>query len=474
LEEARREAAAGGCRTVLLRGEPGIGKTRTAAEVARAAFEKGAIVLYGRCDEDTGAPYQPFAEALDWYTDHVAQPVLGRHPGELSRLQPLLGTRVKGLPVPGSSDPRTEDYLLFEATRSWLVELSRQQPVVLVLDDLHWATRPVLLLLRHVLRAALAEGDSVRLLVLGTYRDTELGHSRALAAAMADVRRLPGVEQHTLAGLSVAELDEFAAQAVGPRLDDDTSQLAETLHAETEGNPAFVEELLRHLIEAGTARQPGLLALAPATGRPLLSISPQEIDLDGIGPDETLPAEIIEVFNRGGGELDWTVTTEADWIELEPQTGFFRLTMRPRPGLNRASVLVRDRGRGGSQTLQVTVRVRSQPTVPGQARARRRRWVPVAAMLLAATLGVLGAWISLPRSTEAGSSPRSTAAGSSPRSRKAGISTLDVLVADFRPLGFTGPEQPEHIVWRLCRIAGLLTARRNAGCGSLVYGVFWW
>jgi len=81
LEEARREAAAGGCRAVLLCGEPGIGKTRTAAEVARAAFEKGAIVLYGRCDGDTGPPYQPFAEALDWYTDHVSQPVLGRHPG---------------------------------------------------------------------------------------------------------------------------------------------------------------------------------------------------------------------------------------------------------------------------------------------------------------------------------------------------------------------------------------------------------
>ena len=255
LEEARREAAAGGCRAVLLCGEPGIGKTRTAAEVARAAFEEGTIVLYGRCDEDTGAPYQPFAEALDWYTDHVAQPVLGRHPGELSRLQPLLGARVKGLPAPGSSDPRSEEYLLFEATRSWLVELSRQQPVVLVLDDLHWATRPVLLLLRHVLRAAVAEGDGVCLLVLGTYRDTELGHSHALAAAMADVRRLPGVEQHTLTGLSVAELAEFAAQAVGPKLDDDTRQLAETLHAETEGNPFFVEELLRHLVETGTMRR---------------------------------------------------------------------------------------------------------------------------------------------------------------------------------------------------------------------------
>ena len=255
LEQVRREAAAGGCRAVLLCGEPGIGKTRTAAEVAQAAFEEGAIALYGRCDEEIGVPYQPFAEALNWYTDHVAQPVLGRHPGELRRLQPLLGARVKGLPAPVSSDPRSEEYLLFEATRSWLVELSRQQPVVLVLDDLHWASRPVLLLLRHVLRAAVAEGDGVRLLVLGTYRDTELGHSHALAAPMADLRRLPGVEQLTVTGLSVAELAEFAAQAVVPKLDDATRQLAETLHAETEGNPFFVEELLRHLVETGTMRR---------------------------------------------------------------------------------------------------------------------------------------------------------------------------------------------------------------------------
>jgi class 3 adenylate cyclase/tetratricopeptide (TPR) repeat protein len=255
LEEARQQATAGACRAVLLCGEPGIGKTRTAAEVAQAAFAEGAIVLYGRCDEEIGAPYQPFAEALDWHTSHVDEPVLGRHPGELIRLQPLLGARTVGLPAPVSSDPRSEEYLLFEATRSWLVELSRQQPVVLVLDDLHWASKPVLLLLRHVLRLAVAEGDGVRLLVLGTYRDTELGRSHALAGVMADVRRLPGVAQLTIAGLSVAEVAELLSQAAGHALDDDGRRLAEILHAETEGNPFFVGEVLRHLVETGTVRR---------------------------------------------------------------------------------------------------------------------------------------------------------------------------------------------------------------------------
>ena len=255
LERARRQTAAGTCRAVLLCGEPGIGKTRTAAEVAQAAFDEGAVALYGRCDEDIGVPYQPFAEALAWYTTHTAAPRLGQHPGELIRLQPLLGSRLAGLAAPVSSDPRSEEYLLFEATRSWLVELSRQQPVVLVVDDLHWAPRPVLLLLRHVLRAAVAEGDGVRLLVLGTYRDTELGRDHALAGVMADLRRLPGVEQVPMAGLSAAEVAELLAQAAGQELDEDGRRLAERLHAETEGNPFFVGEVLRNLVETGTVHR---------------------------------------------------------------------------------------------------------------------------------------------------------------------------------------------------------------------------
>jgi Caspase domain len=97
---------------------------------------------------------------------------------------------------------------------------------------------------------------------------------------------------------------------------------------------------------------------------PILSISTDKIDLDEIGPDEVLPAEVIDVFNRGGGELDWTVTTEADWIDLERQTGCFRLTMHPRPGVNRANVLVRDTGLGGSRVLRVYVRVQTKVDAP--------------------------------------------------------------------------------------------------------------
>lgn len=257
LDAARREAAAGTCRTVLLAGEPGVGKTRTAAEVARAAHDDGAVVLYGRCDEDVAVPYQPFVEALDWYTTHAADPFLGRHPGELSRLAPLLHERVPGLPAPVSSDPRTEEYLLFEATASWLAELARRQPLVLVLDDLHWAAKPVLVLLRHVLRAALGDQHDVALVVIGTYRDSEVHAGHPLADALADLRRLATFERWTVNSLSGTEAEHFVCRVLACDPDAGVRRLAESLHAATEGNPFFIAEVLRYLVDAGTVRRSG-------------------------------------------------------------------------------------------------------------------------------------------------------------------------------------------------------------------------
>jgi class 3 adenylate cyclase/tetratricopeptide (TPR) repeat protein len=257
LEEKRKSAAVGGCRVVLLTGEPGVGKTHTAGLLAGAAYDDGATVLYGRCDEEMAAPYQPFAEALDWYSAHAARPELGRLPSELTRLQPLLASRVTDLTTPMRSDRPSEEYRLFEATRSWIVEMARRRPVVLVLDDLHWASKPVLLLLLHVLRGAAAEGDDVHLLVVGLYRDTDIDPGHPIAGSMADLRRLPVVDTFALEGLSLEEVEEFVSRAAGHKLDDDGRRLSETIHVETEGNPFFVGELLRHLVDTGTVRRRG-------------------------------------------------------------------------------------------------------------------------------------------------------------------------------------------------------------------------
>src|SRR5205807_3698317 len=111
--------------------------------------------------------YQPFVEALRHYVAHAADPRLGRHGGELSRLVPELSQYATTLAEPLRSDPETERYRLFDAVAAWLAEVSAEAPVLVVVDDLQWAAKPTLLLLRHVLRSA----ETLRLLVVATYRD---------------------------------------------------------------------------------------------------------------------------------------------------------------------------------------------------------------------------------------------------------------------------------------------------------------
>ena len=249
--------AGGGCRTVLLAGEPGIGKTRTATELARHAHGEGALVLYGRCEEGLGVPYQPFVEALDWYSTHASTPVLGRLPGELTRVVPDLAIRMPRLPAPVASDPRSEEHRLFEAVASWLLDASTTSGLVLVLDDLHWAAKPTLLMLLHALRAGADAGSNARLLVLATYRDTDIDRSHPLSAVLADLRRLPDVERVAVDSLTPDEVVHLVAAAAGLELDDDGLRLATLIHEETEGNPFFVGEVLRHLVETGAVRRGG-------------------------------------------------------------------------------------------------------------------------------------------------------------------------------------------------------------------------
>ncbi len=245
--------AAGERRVALLAGEPGVGKTRLAAELGTRVHDGGGAVLAGRCDEDLGVPYQPFVEALRHFIDNtpLLPAVLGRYAGELARLVPELSERIPDLPAPLRSDPETERYRLFDAISSWLTVASAEEPLLLILDDLHWAAKPTLLLLRHVVRVG-----GGRVLVLVTYRDSELTHKHPLVDILADLRRLGGVERLSLSGLDNLGVRTLVEQAAGRTLDEDGLALAQAVYQETEGNPFFVREVLRHLAETG-AVEPG-------------------------------------------------------------------------------------------------------------------------------------------------------------------------------------------------------------------------
>lgn len=251
LDQLWKDAAAGERRVCLLAGEPGVGKTRLAAELSKRVHPRGAVVLAGRCDEGLGVPYQPFVEALRHFLDHTGaadlEALLGRYGPELARLVPEIAELAPGLARPIRSDPETERYRLFDAVGSWLAAVSNDQPVLLVLDDLHWATKPTLLLFRHVTRMS----DPMRLLIVGTYRDSELPHGHPLIKLLGDFRRQTGVERISVSGLDPSAVAAFIEADSGAALEDQGLGLATVIHHETEGNPFFVREVLRHLTESG-------------------------------------------------------------------------------------------------------------------------------------------------------------------------------------------------------------------------------
>jgi class 3 adenylate cyclase len=248
---AKRVGAGEGREVVLVAGEPGQGKTTLVAEVARMAHADGVVVILGRCDEGVGAPYAPFADALGHLVAHVDDHLLRHHVqahgAELARLVPMLGLRVGPLPPPASADADTERYLLFAAVAGLLDAASAERAVMLVLDDLHWADKPTLQLLRHVV----THTGSTRLLVVGAYRDAELSAVHPLTETLGDLRREPAITVLPLGGLDDTAVVSFMESAAGHSLDEDALTLAHAVYRETDGNPFFVWEVLRHLAETG-------------------------------------------------------------------------------------------------------------------------------------------------------------------------------------------------------------------------------
>ncbi len=240
------DAASGTRRIVMLSGEPGIGKTRLATELGLHAHASGAIVLHGRCDEELLLPHQPFVEALRHYIRTADSASIAGQvqliSGELRRVVPELAERIPGLAQPLAGDPEGARYRLFEAVAALLCEAAWQRPLVLVLDDLHWADDATLLLLKYIARYP----REARLMVVGTYRDMDVGPDHPLNGVLADLAREQVYERIALGGLDEGAVSELVGRHTG---DAAPAQLHRMVFEETEGNAFFVVEILRHLAE---------------------------------------------------------------------------------------------------------------------------------------------------------------------------------------------------------------------------------
>jgi DNA-binding SARP family transcriptional activator len=245
LEEHWHEAVSGVRQLVLLSGDAGIGKTRLAAELGSRARGDGALVLYGRFDEETIAPYQPVVEMVrGWSSGASLDPLrecLGTRAAELAILFGELG------PPPADHGSSEGDRLrFFDAVAALLAEAGATGPLVLVFDDLHWADRPTLQLLRHLVRSP----QPSRALLLGTYREAELESGHALHELIADVRRDGMLRHVALSGLAESEVGELVTALGVPGAE---PAFVHALHGETDGNPFFIEEVVRHLRDSDRA-----------------------------------------------------------------------------------------------------------------------------------------------------------------------------------------------------------------------------
>ncbi len=250
------DALAGQGRLLLLSGDPGIGKTRTAEQLATYARVRGARVYWGRCQESEGQPpYWPWSEALRSYVLD-ADPVglrweLGSRAADVAQIVPEVAERLGDLGEPPDMETEQARFRLFDSFATFLGGASSARPLVIVLDDLHWADEPSLLLLRFVARRLAGTG----LLLIGTYRDVELGRHHPLADTLGDLAGVEGALRVALRGLDPEGIADYIELTAG--VDRPPEDLAEAIRDQTGGNPFFIGEVVRLMAAEGQLGEDG-------------------------------------------------------------------------------------------------------------------------------------------------------------------------------------------------------------------------
>ena len=260
-ERAWERVEGGNRQAVFIGGEPGAGKTRLAAEVAGRLADHGVAVLVGSSTADADVPYAPFAEALDRLL--TAAP-----PGSLTKPLADAGRQLRRLSIhvdrhvvdTGGDDVGGVRHALFDAMTGFFRRLAADRPIALILDDLHWAQLPTLAMLEHLLIGC----ADVRMLMVGTFRNTEPDRSEELATRLADLHRFDGVRRLDLSGLDTDAIAEFVRriqQLPAPSV----RTAAALLRDKTGGNPFFLTELCNDLESRGGITTLGSSQTVPAS-----------------------------------------------------------------------------------------------------------------------------------------------------------------------------------------------------------------
>ncbi|HEY3062410.1 MAG TPA: BREX system ATP-binding domain-containing protein [Chloroflexota bacterium] len=249
VERLLGEVAGGHGRTLLVTGEAGIGKSRLVSELRERAVQRGLAVVQGHCFEsDRALPYAPFVDLLRSFLTQRATESLAHHLGpgrdELIRLVPELAADNERTDGTASLDPEQQKQRLFQALTGLIGQLSQQRPLIVIIEDVHWADETSLELLRSIARSAVQRA----LLLVVTYRADEI--TDGLRALLTSLDRERLAVELRLQQLSLDELDAMLRAIF--RLERPTRrEFLDLLHAQTEGNPFFVEEVLRALIGVG-------------------------------------------------------------------------------------------------------------------------------------------------------------------------------------------------------------------------------